>query len=81
MKLNGLPNKSAVRLVDLRLYLNEMIDNSSYSQRELAIMANVSQSSIARYVNGEVDSPSLEWIVRMFKALGISRAALLDFIY
>lgn len=43
MKLNGLPNKSAVRLVDLRLNINEMIDNSSYSQRELAIMANVCQ--------------------------------------
>lgn len=81
MKLNGLPNKSAVRLVDLRLYLNEMIDNSSYSQRELAIMANVSQSSIARYVNGEVDSPSLEWIVRVFKALDVPMTVLLDFIY
>jgi transcriptional regulator with XRE-family HTH domain len=81
MKLNGLPNKSAVRLVDLRLYLNEMIDNSSYSQRELAIMANVSQSSIALYVNGEVDSPSLEWIVRVFKALDVPTTVLLDFIY
>lgn len=81
MKLNGLPNKSAVRLVDLRLYLNEMIDNSSYSQRELAIMANVSQSSIAHYVNGEVDSPSLEWIVRVFKALDVPTTVLLDFIY
>ena len=81
MKLNGLPNKSAVRLVDLRLYLNEMIDNSSYSQREQAIMAYVSQSSIARYVNGEVDSPSLEWIVRVFKALDVPTTVLLDFIY
>lgn len=37
--------------------------------------------SITRYITGEVDSPSLEWIVRMFKALDIPMAALLDFIY
>lgn len=81
MKLNGLPTETAVKLLGLRLYINKMIDDSPYSQRELANMANVSQSSIARYINGEVDSPSLEWIVRMFKALDIPRAALLDFIY
>lgn len=81
MKLNGLPTETAVKLLGLRLYINKMIDDSPYSQRELANMANVSQSSITRYINGEVDSPSLEWIVRMFKALDISMAALLDFIY
>lgn len=81
MKLNGLPTETAVKLLGLRLYINKMIDDSPYSQRELANMANVSQSSIARYINGEVDSPSLEWIVRMFKALDIPMAALLDFIY
>lgn len=81
MKLYGLPNKSAVRLDDLRLYINKMIDDSPYSQRELANMANISQSSIARYINGEVDSPSLEWIVRVFKALDIPMTVLLDFIY
>lgn len=81
MKLYGLPNKTAVRLDDLRLYLNKMIDDSPYSQRELANMAIVSQSSITHYINGEVDSPSLEWIVRMLKALDIPMAALLDFIY
>jgi predicted XRE-type DNA-binding protein len=81
MKLNGLPTETAVKLLGLRLYINKMIDDSPYSQRELANMANVSQSSITRYINGEVDSPSLEWIVRMFKALDIPMAALLDFIY
>lgn len=81
MKLNGLPIKLAVRLNDLRLYIHKMMDDSSYSKKELAIMANVSQSSITRYVNGEVDSPSLEWIVRIFKALDIPMAVLLDFIY
>lgn len=81
MKLNGLPTETAVKLLGLRFYINKMIDDSPYSQRELANMANVSQSSITRYINGEVDSPSLEWIVRMFKALDIPMAALLDFIY
>lgn len=81
MKLNGPPTETAVKLLGLRLYINKMIDDSPYSQRELANMANVSQSSITRYINGEVDSPSLEWIVRMFKALDIPMAALLDFIY
>ena len=81
MKLDGLPTETAVKLLGLRLYINKMIDDSPYSQRELANMANVSQSSIARYINGEVDSPSLEWIIRMFKALDIPMAALLDFIY
>lgn len=81
MKLNGLPTETAVKLLGLRLYINKMIDDSPYSQRELANMANVSQSSITRYITGEVDSPSLEWIVRMFKALDIPMAALLDFIY
>ena len=81
MKLNGLPNTSAVRLDDLRLYMNKMINDSPYSQRELAKMANISQSSITRYINGEVDSPSLEWIVRVFKALDIPTAILLNFIY
>ena len=81
MKLNGLPTETAVKLLGLRLYINKMIDDSPYSQRELANMANVSQSSITRYINGEVDSPSLEWIVLMFKALDIPMAALLDFIY
>lgn len=81
MKLHGLPNKSAVRLDDLRLYLNKIIDDSPYSQRELANMANISQSSITRYIDGEVDSPSLEWIVRVFKALDIPMTVLLDFIY
>lgn len=81
MKLYGLPNKSAVRLDDLRLYLNKIINDSPYSQKELANMANISQSSITRYINGEVDSPSLEWIVRVFKALDIPMTVLLDFIY
>lgn len=81
MKLNGLPTETAVKLLGLRLYINKMIDDSPYSQRELANMANVSPSSITRYITGEVDSPSLEWIVRMFKALDIPMAALLDFIY
>ena len=81
MKLNGLPTETAVKLLGLRLYTNKMIDDSPYSQKELANMANVSQSSITRYINGEVDSPSLEWIVRMFKALDIPMTVLLDFIY
>lgn len=81
MKLNGLPTETAVKLLGLRLYINKMIDDSPYSQRELANMANVSQSSITRYINGEVDSPSLEWIVRVFKALNIPMTVLLDFIY
>jgi predicted XRE-type DNA-binding protein len=81
MKLNGLPTETAVRLDDLRLYINKMIDDSPYSQRELANMANVSQSSITRYINGEVDSPSLEWIVRVFTALDIPMTVLLNFIY
>lgn len=81
MKLNGLPTETAVKLLGLRLYINKMIDDSPYSQRELANMANISQSSITRYINGEVDSPSLEWIVRIFKALDIPMTVLLDFIY
>lgn len=81
MKLNGLPTETAVKLLGLRLYINKMIDDSPYSQRELANMANVSQSSITRYINGEVDSPSLEWIVRVFKALNIPMTVLLDSIY
>lgn len=81
MKLNGLPTETAVRLDDLRLYINKMIDDSPYSQRELANMANVSQSSITRYINGKVDSPSLEWIVRVFTALDIPMTVLLNFIY
>lgn len=81
MKLSGVPNETAVRLDDLRIFLCNQITNSPYSQRDLAYSANVSQSSITRYTRGEVDSPSLEWIVRVFKALGISVDILLDFIY
>jgi len=81
MKLSGVPNETAVRLEDLRLFLCRRIADSPYTQRDLAESANVSQSSIGRYTRGEIDSPSLEWIVRVFKALGISVDILLDFIY
>lgn len=81
MKLSGVPNETAVRLDDLRVFLCDRIANSPYSQRDLADSANVSPSSVTRYTRGEVDSPSLEWIVRVFKALGISVDILLDFIY
>lgn len=81
MKLNGFPTKTVVDFYDLRLYLCKVINNSPYAQRDLAKMANVSQGSISSYVRGKIDSPSLEWIVRIFKALNIPMTVLLDFIY
>lgn len=80
MKLRDVPNRTVVRLNDLQCYVSNLIYSSPYSHKELAAMANVSQSSIGRYTRGEIDSPSLEWIVRVFKALDISIDILLDFI-
>ena len=58
--------------------LSEIIEESGYSQKEVADMTGIMQSTISKYINGRL-MPSLKNVVNLAYALNCDVRELCDF--